>query len=190
MRLMSAAPRARHGEEPLQANDLGAALGIACSAGQCVRVENSRQLAVRRGRACSQRAGDRRRLSGRYTVRHSASVYNRRRDGKPPRDVAVAIAHAFWRARCPMRTRMVYAQARDGRSRRSSRKRAPIARGLVALGVDRPSASSSGRRNVPEWIVLQFAHREIGAITGHPPNTSSARGDIDYVLRQSEGRRW
>ena len=49
----------------------------------------------------------------------------------------------------------------------------------------RVSAWSSGRRNVPEWVVLQFALAKIGAILV-TANTALRARDIDYLLRQSE----
>jgi fatty-acyl-CoA synthase len=60
-----------------------------------------------------------------------------------------------------------------------------IARGLMALGVERGERVVLWATNVPEWIVLQFALAKIGAVLV-TANTSLREKDIDYLLRQSE----
>jgi fatty-acyl-CoA synthase len=60
-----------------------------------------------------------------------------------------------------------------------------IARGLMALGVERGERVVLWATNVPEWIVLQFALAKIGAILV-TANTSLRARDIEYLLRQSE----
>ncbi len=60
-----------------------------------------------------------------------------------------------------------------------------VARGLIALGVERGERVVVWATNVPEWIVLQFALAKIGAILV-TANTSLRASDIDYLLRQSE----
>jgi len=60
-----------------------------------------------------------------------------------------------------------------------------IARGLIAIGVERGERVVVWATNVPEWIVLQFALAKIGAILV-TANTSLRAKDIEYVLRQSE----
>ena len=60
-----------------------------------------------------------------------------------------------------------------------------IARGLMALGVERGERVALWATNVPEWVVLQFAIAKIGAILV-TANTSLRARDIDYLLRQSE----
>jgi fatty-acyl-CoA synthase len=60
-----------------------------------------------------------------------------------------------------------------------------IARGLMALGVERGERVVLWATNVPEWIVLQFALAKIGAILV-TANTSLRARDVDYLLRQSE----
>ncbi len=60
-----------------------------------------------------------------------------------------------------------------------------IARGLMAIGIERGERVVLWATNVPEWIVLQFALAKIGAILV-TANTSLRAKDIDYLLRQSE----
>jgi fatty-acyl-CoA synthase len=60
-----------------------------------------------------------------------------------------------------------------------------IARGLMALGVERGERVVVWATNVPEWVVLQFALAKIGAILV-TANTSLRAKDIEYLLRQSE----
>jgi fatty-acyl-CoA synthase len=60
-----------------------------------------------------------------------------------------------------------------------------IARGLMAIGVERRERVSLWATNVPEWIVLQFALAKIGAVLV-TVNTSLRAGELDYLLRQSE----
>ena len=67
----------------------------------------------------------------------------------------------------------------------SRRKRASIARGLIARGVEPGERVVVWATNVPEWIVLQFALAKIGAILV-TANTSLRAQDIEYLLRQSE----
>lgn len=60
-----------------------------------------------------------------------------------------------------------------------------IARGLMALGIERGDRVALWATNVPEWIVLNFALAKIGAILV-TANTSLRAREIDYLLRQSE----
>jgi fatty-acyl-CoA synthase len=60
-----------------------------------------------------------------------------------------------------------------------------IARGLMALGVQRGERVVLWATNVPEWVVLQFAVAKAGAILV-TANTSLRARDVDYLLRQSE----
>jgi fatty-acyl-CoA synthase len=60
-----------------------------------------------------------------------------------------------------------------------------IARGLMALGIERGERVAVWANNVPEWIVLNFALAKIGAILV-TANTSLRAREIDYLLRQSE----
>jgi len=59
-----------------------------------------------------------------------------------------------------------------------------VARGLMALGIERGERVVIWATNVPEWIVVQFAAAKIGAILV-TANTSLRARDIDYLLRQS-----
>lgn len=60
-----------------------------------------------------------------------------------------------------------------------------IARGLMAMGVEKGERVALWATNLPEWIVLQFALAKIGAILV-TVNTALRRREIDYLLRQSE----
>jgi fatty-acyl-CoA synthase len=60
-----------------------------------------------------------------------------------------------------------------------------IARGLMAIGVERGERVVLWATNVPEWVVLQFALAKIGAILV-TANTALRAKDIDYLIRQSE----
>jgi fatty-acyl-CoA synthase len=59
-----------------------------------------------------------------------------------------------------------------------------LARGLMALGVERGERIAIWATNVPPWIVLQFAAAKIGAILV-TANTSLRGREIEYLLRQS-----
>jgi fatty-acyl-CoA synthase len=59
-----------------------------------------------------------------------------------------------------------------------------VAKGLMALGVDRGDRVVIWATNVPEWIVVQFAVAKIGAVLV-TANTALRARDIEYVLRQS-----
>lgn len=60
-----------------------------------------------------------------------------------------------------------------------------IARGLMAIGVERGERVALWATNVPEWVVLQFALAKIGAVLV-TVNTSLRAHEMDYLLRQSE----
>lgn len=60
-----------------------------------------------------------------------------------------------------------------------------IARGLLAVGVERGERVAVWATNVPEWIILQFALAKIGAILV-TVNTSLRGHEIEYLLHQSE----
>jgi len=59
-----------------------------------------------------------------------------------------------------------------------------IARGLMAIGVERGERIVVWATNVPEWVVLQFAAAKIGAILVGAHTASRGR-DIDYLLTRS-----
>jgi fatty-acyl-CoA synthase len=60
-----------------------------------------------------------------------------------------------------------------------------MARGLIALGVERGERVALWATNVPEWVVLQFALAKIGAVLV-TVNTSLRAHELEYLLRQSE----
>ncbi|MDR0309719.1 MAG: AMP-binding protein [Candidatus Methanoplasma sp.] len=60
-----------------------------------------------------------------------------------------------------------------------------IAKGLMAMGVQRGEKVALWATNVPHWVALQFATAKIGAIL-LTINTNYRSTEIDYVIRQSE----
>ncbi len=60
-----------------------------------------------------------------------------------------------------------------------------LARGLMALGVEKDEKVAVWATNVPYWVALQFATARIGAIL-LTVNTNYKRAELDYLLRQSE----
>jgi fatty-acyl-CoA synthase len=60
-----------------------------------------------------------------------------------------------------------------------------IAKGLMAMGVQRGEKVALWATNVPHWVALMFATAKIGAIL-LTINTNYKSTEIDYVLRQSE----
>ena len=60
-----------------------------------------------------------------------------------------------------------------------------IAKGLMALGVQRGEKVAVWATNVPHWVALQFATAKIGAIM-LTINTNYRSSEIDYILRQSD----
>src|SRR5688572_30816803 len=60
-----------------------------------------------------------------------------------------------------------------------------LARGLLALGIQKGDRVSIWATNVPEWVVLQFALAKIGAILV-TVNTAFSRREVEYLLQQSE----
>ena len=62
-----------------------------------------------------------------------------------------------------------------------------IAKGLLAVGINRGDRVAVWAPNVPEWVVLQFALAKIGAILV-TVNTSLRAHELEYLLRQSEAR--
>jgi fatty-acyl-CoA synthase len=106
---------------------------------------------------------------------------------KPPyRDVTVGqlltqLAHAQ-----PAREALIYSQCALRMTFAELEEEArTIARGLVALGVQRGERVALWATNVPEWVVLQFALAKIGAVLV-TVNTSLRAHELDYLLRQSE----
>ncbi|MCL2032601.1 MAG: AMP-binding protein [Methanomassiliicoccaceae archaeon] len=60
-----------------------------------------------------------------------------------------------------------------------------IAKGLMAMGVQRGEKVAVWATNVPHWVALQFATAKIGAIL-LTINTNYKSAEIDYIIRQSE----
>jgi len=60
-----------------------------------------------------------------------------------------------------------------------------IAKGLMAMGVQRGEKVAVWATNVPHWVALQFATAKIGAIL-LTINTNYKSSEIDYILRQSD----
>ena len=59
------------------------------------------------------------------------------------------------------------------------------ARGLLSLGIERGERVALWATNIPEWVVLQFALAEIGAVLV-TVNTSLRAAELEYLLKQSE----
>lgn len=60
-----------------------------------------------------------------------------------------------------------------------------LARGLMALGVQKGEKVAVWATNVPYWVALQFATARVGAIL-LTVNTSYKTSELEYLLRQSE----
>jgi fatty-acyl-CoA synthase len=69
--------------------------------------------------------------------------------------------------------------------RRLEEESIKLARGLLALGIQKGDRVSIWATNVPEWVVLQFALAKIGAILV-TVNTAFGRREVEYLLQQSE----
>ena len=106
-------------------------------------------------------------------------------DTPPFRDVTVGDLLTRLAVALPEREALVYAPGPRFTFASLEREARTIARGLIALGVERGERVVLWATNVPEWVVLQFALAKIGAILV-TANTSLRARDIDYVLRQSE----
>ena len=60
-----------------------------------------------------------------------------------------------------------------------------MAKGLMAMGVQRGEKVAIWATNVPHWVALQFATAKIGAIL-LTINTNYKSSEIDYIIRQSD----
>lgn len=60
-----------------------------------------------------------------------------------------------------------------------------MARGLMAMGVQKGEKVAVWSTNIPYWVVLQFATARIGAVL-LTVNTNYRRDELSYLLRQSE----
>jgi fatty-acyl-CoA synthase len=89
-------------------------------------------------------------------------------------------------ARCPDTEAIVYAD-RDYREtwREFSDTIDRVAKGLMAMGVQKGEKVAVWATNVPHWVTLQYATARIGAIL-LTININYKISEIEYVLRQSE----
>ncbi len=60
-----------------------------------------------------------------------------------------------------------------------------IAKGLIAMGVEKGEKIAIWATNVPDWITLMFASAKIGAIL-LTINTNYQSAELDYVMKQSD----
>ncbi|MDO9566426.1 MAG: AMP-binding protein [Candidatus Desulfaltia sp.] len=60
-----------------------------------------------------------------------------------------------------------------------------VARGLMALGIQKGEKVAIWSTNIPYWITMQFATAKIGAIL-LTINTNYKSAELDYILKQSE----
>ncbi len=73
--------------------------------------------------------------------------------------------------------RLTYRQLRDEANR--------VARGLLALGIEKGEHVAVWAPNIPEWIFLQLALAKIGAVLV-TVNTAYRAGELEYLLRQGD----
>jgi fatty-acyl-CoA synthase len=73
--------------------------------------------------------------------------------------------------------RMSYREYRDEVNR--------LAKGLIAIGVEKGDHVAVWATNVPEWIFLQLALAKVGAVIV-TVNTNYRKDEIEYVLRQGD----
>lgn len=73
--------------------------------------------------------------------------------------------------------RLTYRQYRDEANR--------VAKGLLALGIEKGEHVAVWAPNVPEWILLEMALAKIGAIMV-TVNTAYQSSELEYVLRQGD----
>jgi fatty-acyl-CoA synthase len=62
-----------------------------------------------------------------------------------------------------------------------------VARGLLAIGIEKGDKVAVWSSNIPEWILLMFATARIGAVLV-TVNTNSTPRELEYVLKQSDSR--
>ena len=60
-----------------------------------------------------------------------------------------------------------------------------MAKGLMALGVEKGEKVAIWATNIPHWVTLQFATAKIGAVL-LTVNTNYKTAELEYLLRQSE----
>src|SRR5713101_963015 len=73
--------------------------------------------------------------------------------------------------------RLTYRQYRDEVNR--------LAKGLLALGIEKGEHVAVWATNVPEWVMLEIALAKIGAVLV-TVNTNYRATEIEYVLRQGD----
>jgi fatty-acyl-CoA synthase len=89
-------------------------------------------------------------------------------------------------ARCPDRDALVFPQLGYRVSYQQFRDEVyEIARGLLALGVQRGESVGIWATNWPQWIVTQFAVAEIGAVLVNI-NPANRTHELSYVLQQAD----
>src|SRR5688572_3004754 len=84
------------------------------------------------------------------------------------RDALVHVEHGV---------RYTYAQFRDECDR--------VARGMIALGIQKGDHVGIWATNYPEWVVAQFATAKIGAVLV-TVNPSYRLHELEYILKQSD----
>ena len=89
----------------------------------------------------------------------------------------------------PQREALVYAD-RDLRMtyEELNRQSRLVARGLMALGIEKGEHIAVWTTNVPEWVQLQFGTGKMGApiVT---VNTNYRSSELEYLLKQSDAKR-
>ncbi|MHB0937454.1 MAG: AMP-binding protein [Armatimonadota bacterium] len=89
-------------------------------------------------------------------------------------------------ARCPDNPALIYPEAGVRQTwREFSDEVDRVARGLMALGVQKGEKVAIWATNVPYWITLMFATARIGAIL-LTVNTNYMTSEVEYVLKQSD----
>jgi fatty-acyl-CoA synthase len=76
-----------------------------------------------------------------------------------------------------LQLRLTYSQYRDEANR--------LAKGLLALGIEKGEHIAVWAPNVPEWALLQMALAKIGAVMV-TVNTAYRAAELEYVLRQGD----
>lgn len=62
-----------------------------------------------------------------------------------------------------------------------------VAKGLMALGIEKGDNLALWATNVPEWVTLQFATGKMGAVLV-TVNTNYRQAELEYLLKQSEAK--
>jgi fatty-acyl-CoA synthase len=62
-----------------------------------------------------------------------------------------------------------------------------IAKGLMAMGIEKGDHIAVWATNVPEWLLLQFGSARAGAVLV-TVNTNYQRSELDYLLKQSDSK--